>query len=585
MNTFMKPIYIFVPYLQKVLVVAMLVFISLPNISYSVNYTISCEDINSSDSCSITGEGSFNESLAGIVQELVEVLDSGIDPNDVCFAGEGTNEYTCNINDNEPPLQLDCLEDTDSMTCNISGVPEAFFAMNCSAEGEGGQCTVSSDDEGVVQAVEDLDIPQVFTSYAVNLLLGCAALGGTETFRNDCDALLGAIAAGDNDSVNATLAQVIPTNSDNALDGTFHTVGVQMSHIQNRLTRLRQGTTGRADVSALQFYDGQRWLRAGQLIAANDIPLDNSPSAQTMNDASPLGASQNFSRTGFFIDGSIVISEQDATNKENSADVDSQMLTFGIDYRFRDDLIGGLAFSFSASEADYGSNRGELEDLGFLLLAYGSYYLGNWYVDASIGMGGNDYDQTRNLICDSSCVQVFDQTAESDFSGDHTTLMLTTGYNWTHHAWTVSPYVQVANVSVGIDSYRETMSDTSGPGAGFALDIDDQDKDSLTLSIGSQLSYAMSQDWGVFMPYIDLQFYNELDDDDVFVQGRFVGNVGVDDNFQLVSNPVDTSYFLVGVGSLFQFQDGDTTFLDVKSMQGNDNVDQLQVTAGWRWEL
>jgi len=577
----MKPIYIYFPYVKKVLTLAMLVFIFLPNISYSVNYTISCEDINATDSCSITGEGSFNESLAGIVQELVEVLDSGVDPNDVCVAGAVTNEYTCNINDSEPPLQLDCLEDTDTMTCNINGVPEAFFAMNCSAEGEGGQCTVASDDQAVVQAVEDLGVPQAFTSYAVNLLLGCAALGGTDAFRNDCDTLLGAIAAGDNDSVNATLAQVIPTNSDNALDGTFLTVGVQLSHIRNRLTRLRQGTARNADVSSLQFYDGHQWLKVGQLIAANDI---SSP-AQTMNDASPIGIKQNFSRTGFFIDGSLVISEQDATNEENSADVDSQILTFGIDYRFRDNFIGGLAFSLSTSEADYGNSRGDLEDLGFLLLAYGSYYRGNWYVDGSIGLGGNDYDQTRRLICDSSCVQEFNQTAESDFSGSHTTLMLSSGYNWTHHAWTVSPYVQIASVSVDIDSYRETMSDTAGPGAGYALDINDQDKDSLTVSIGSQLSYAMSQDWGVFMPHIDLQFYNELDDDDVFVQGRFVGNVGVDDDFQLVSNPVDTSYFIIGVGGLFQFKNGDTTFLDVKSMQGNDDLDQLQVTAGWRWEL
>jgi len=577
----MKPIYIFVPYLQKVLALAMLVFIALPNISYSVNYTISCEDINSAESCSISGEGSFNENLADIVQELVEVLDSGVDPNDVCFAGESINEYTCNINESDPPLQLDCLEDTDTITCNISGVPEAFFAMDCSAEGEGGQCTISSDDQAAVQAVEDLGIPPTFISYAVNLLSGCASLGGTDAFRNDCDALLGAISAGDNDSVNATLAQVIPTNSDNALDGTFHTVGVQLSHVRNRLNRLRQGTAGRSDVSALQFYDGQQWLRAGELIAANDI---SSP-AQTMNDASPLNVSQNFSRTGFFIDGSLVITEQDATNKENSADVDSQLITFGIDSRFRDNLIGGLAFSFSATEADYGNDRGKLEDFGFLLLAYGSYYRGNWYVDGSIGLGGNDYDQTRRLICDASCVQEFDQTAESDFSGNHTTLMLTSGYNWTHNAWTVSPYVQLASVSVDIDSYRETMSDATGPGAGYALDIDDQDKDSLTVSIGSQLSYAMSQDWGVFMPHFDLQFYNELDDDDVFVQGRFVGNVGVDDNFKLVSNPVDTSYYIVGVGGLLQLKNGDTTFIDVKSMQGNDNVDQLQVTAGWRWEL
>ena len=447
-----------------------LVLMLAPNTASAIDYTISCEDVSSADTCSIEGEGGFNERLANIVQDIVNVLDASADPLEFCVAGPDPDQYLCDLNDESPPLQLDCTADVvaNNGSCQIAGLSSAFFSMDCSEQGAGGTCTVSSDEQAILNEVISIGVPIALQSYATNLLTGCGALGGTDAFRNDCDTLLSAIAAGDNEAVIETLEQVIPANSDNAIDGTFYIVGAQLSHISNRLSRLRQGNRG-TDISAVQFFDGQQWLSAGQLMAANN---EASPQ-QTMNDASPARPSDNFSRAGFFVDGSLVISEQEASEKENSSDVDSQLLTLGIDYRFRNDLVGGLAFSYAATTTDYGSDRGKLDNLGFLLMAYGSYFRDNWYVDASVGLGGDDYEQTRRLVCDASCVQAFDQSAESKFNGDQTTLMLSSGYNWHREAWTISPFLQLASITVDIDNYRETMSDPNGPGAGFALDIDD----------------------------------------------------------------------------------------------------------------
>lgn len=561
---------------------ALLLFALAPSTAYSVEYSISCEDVSAPETCSIQGEGGFNDGLADIVQDLVTVLNDNGGITDICVAGPGTDQYLCDIGEGDTPLQLDCIADVNAnnASCNISGLSEAFFSMDCASEGAGGQCSVVSDAQAIEAEIATLGISSAVQSFASNLLAGCGALGGTDAFRNDCDALLSALAADNEEAVIEVLDRVIPANSDNAIDGTYYIVGAQLNHVRNRLSRLRQGSTG-TDISALKFFDGHQWLSTGELVAANH----GGSTHDTMNDVSPPATSSAFSRAGFFIDGSLILSDQDASDKENASDVTSQLITLGIDYRYRDDLIGGLAFSFASTTTDYDGDRGELDNLGFLLMAYGTYYRGNWYLDASLGIGGDDYEQTRRLVCDASCVQAFDQTAESKFNGKQTTMMLSTGYNWSRQAWTVSPFVQLANVKVDIDKYRETMSDPTGPGAGFALDIDDQSKDSLTASVGSQVSYALSRDWGVFLPYFNVQLYKEFEDDEFFVQGRFVGNVGVDDNFMLVSNDVDSSYFVVGVGSVFQYQSGNMAFVDIKSLQGNDNVDQIQFTGGWRLEF
>jgi len=107
-------------------------------------------------------------------------------------------------------------------------------------------------------------------------------------------------------------------------------------------------------------------------------------------------------------------------------------------------------------------------------------------------------------------------------------------------------------------------------------------RDLLTASAGADVRYTMSTAWGVLVPYLTLEWINELDDDSSVVTGRFTGNLASDDGFSLANDEIDTSYAQIGIGTTWQLAGGQGGFFDIKSLQGYDNVDQWQVTAGWR---
>ena len=568
--------------------------------AHSANYTIGCADIDNPETCSLDGLSNVDDGFVEVIQELVETIQGG-NTNEACefvTGREDGSNYLCDVGGTtDNPLRLACRvtegDEGDPLgqaQCNIDGLDDAFFLMNCDEEeNNGGSCSISTDEEGITNIVTTTltGLRPTLLDFGINLIGGCALRAGTEDFQRDCDTILASL-SDDPDAVTKTLEVIAPLNATDVLDSTFYTTGIQISHVTSRLARLRMAQRTRKerkdqdeeeenlDASQLKFFDGQQWVKVGDVLASNDTG--------TMSDVSPPSTFDDFSRVGFFIDGAIVTSEKGDSAEENGADIGTQLLTWGVDYRFSNQLIGGVAFSAASSDVDFSNNRGDLEDTGYMVMGYGSFYRDNWFIDASIGLGGDDYDQTRELNCDSSCTQVFNQEANARFSGEQLAIALNAGYNWYKNAWGVMPYAQLSSVSIDIDSYRETMSNPGAAGSGYALEMETQEKESLSLTLGTQVTYVSSQNWGVWIPYADIQVFKEFNDDPQVVEGRFVGNLAAG-NFKINSNETDTDYYLLGVGSTFQLKHGSSAFVNIQTMQGNDNLDQVYFTAGWRWEI
>lgn len=538
-----------------------------------------CADVNDSSTCTFDENAVVSEGLVDLAEDLFDAIDNQESANQLCR--RDGDIATCEINQQ---LDLICLiEDDDdgqpkTASCRINGGglrPEAL-AVDCRQDPDNsGACSLRSSGQAIRDALAFLDTPQL-RRVGENLLLGCVRRGGTEAFQRDCDSLLAALSDSNEEGVAATLAVITPLNADNAVDSSRFNLNTQLGHASQRLSRLRSGAEG-IDVAGLQFFDGRHWLRAGDLLAA---------SGSSMNDADNSGwiTENDYGRLGIFIDGTFISSEQDATLDENSAETDAQILTLGVDYRFSDSFVGGLAFSGGYSATDYGRNRGELDTTSFLLMAYSSYYRGAWYLDATLALGGDNYDQQRRLNCNDSCAEAFSQSAEAEFNGSQIAVTLGTGYELAIAGFTLTPYAQLAGARLEVDSYRDTMSRPDSPGAGFALDIGDQEKDLLTLSVGSQFRYVFSQDWGLIIPHLGVEYVTELEDDDNLVNGRFVGNIARDEEFTLTTTEIDDTYYTINAGVSFQFSYS-AGFVDVKSWQANDEVELLQFSVGWRWEL
>ena len=587
-------------FFQPVIWVVMSLATLVAHQAQSAQYSIGCEDIDNPATCSLDGVSSIEGGFVEVIQELVETIQGG-NTSDACEFVTGRDDdanYLCSVGGStDNPLLLACNvregdegEPLGSARCNIDGLEDAFFLMGCNEqENNGGSCTISTDEEAIAGIVSTTltNLRPALLDFGTNLIAGCALRAGTEDFQRDCDTILASL-SDDPDAVTQTLEKIAPLNATDVLDSTFYTTGIQISHVTTRLARLRMAQRtkkekkdkdeeeGNLDASQLKFFDGQQWVKVGDMLASND--------SGTMSDVSPPSTFDDFSRVGFFIDGAIVSSEKGDSDEENGADLGTQLLTWGVDYRFSSQLIGGVAFSAASSEVDFSNNRGDLEDTGYMVMAYGSFYRDNWFVDASVGLGGDDYDQTRVLNCDSSCTQVFNQKANARFSGEQLAMALNAGYNWYKEAWGVMPYAQLSSVNIDIDSYRETMSNPEDAGSGYALEMETQNKESLSLTLGTQVTYVSSQSWGVWIPYADVQIFKEFNDDPQVVEGRFVGNLAAG-NFTINSNETDTDYYLLGVGSTFQLKRGSSAFVNIQTMQGNDNLDQVYFTAGWRWEI
>lgn len=559
-----------------------------PSTAHSANYAIACSDRENVSTCSLSGSGGLSENFANTLQDMLRIAANDSNQTaELCQQNSATN-YTCNVGS----VQLFCDINTQAETasCNLGQNTPLQDVLNieCGTNGgDGAACNVIATPANVRNALLN-DAPDSTIGIESAFLAGCAAQTGNSAFQQACAPILAAVQSGDPAQIaaaNATMLVIANLNAEEAIEQTHQTAQASISHVNRRLSALRSGQTdtSRVDATALQIFDGNKWVRVGEMLAENH--------SDTITDISPPGFSdtlENFGRVGFFVDGSIISAEHLNNEVEFGSDLATQLVTWGFDYSFNERVVGGLAFSAGNTNIDYKANRGDLSDLGFLMMAYTGTYFNNFYLDASLGLGGNDYSQTRQLVCSSSCVpalQNMNQRAISKYSGTQTTFNISGGYDWSHNALSITPFAQLLTVRVNIDSYRETMSDPNGIGAGFALEMAESSYDTATLSIGAKVRYVKSLPNGIIIPHGSLALYQIMDNEAALIEGSFVGNVSTLDTFETASKPVDDSYLIINFGGLFQMANGISVFGDTRIIAGNEDLNQFQITVGGRWEL
>lgn len=322
----------------------------------------------------------------------------------------------------------------------------------------------------------------------------------------------------------------------------------QMASILGRLQSLRSGTPGVASANSINLLNGG-------------------------------AAGADFSKLSYFVNLSYGDGEKDRTRNEQGFDFDSQALTLGVDYRFDDNLVGGVALSFGQSDVEVENNLGETESDNIGLTFYGSYYQDNWYLDASLGFSQYDYDSARNLPVATLMLMtaMVDQRLSSSTEGDALSWSIGGGMSQELNGWNANYSLRLDGVDATIDGYSET-------GGSLALKVADQDVESLQAVLGAQFSKAFSQKWGVISPYFGVELHQEFEDETRVVTAQYVfdrfGN-----QFSFTSDDADDSYFLISVGSSFVLSEGKQLFVNLDHIAGLDDVDSNTLTAGIRFEL
>ncbi|MCK7593267.1 autotransporter domain-containing protein [Pseudomarimonas salicorniae] len=356
-------------------------------------------------------------------------------------------------------------------------------------------------------------------------------------------------------------------------------VDVQFDNLDTRLFMIRGEKTG---AQRNQFNIGL-WTPDGTL------PLSFLPSAlMSAGAADEEEAGLDFDRWGFFATGQIGRGEVRAGQRTPEFDYDIAGLTFGVDYRFTDRLVGGVALGYSDNDAELSDGGGDVATKGWNLSAYATWYSDRaWYVDGTVMLGRLDYDLQRRVRYIITALDggrtVVDQVGTSKTDGDAFGTSISVGRDWQKGPWSLNGYLRGQYSRVKTDSFVETMR-AGQPGAGLALAIDGRTTESMTSVVGGRATYILSRDWGILMPNFSVEWEHEFEDD----PSRLTARLAFDPTGSVIErfgDPVDTDYFNVGVGVSALFPGGRSAYLYYEELLGASRQSQGLLSLGVRFEF
>lgn len=338
-------------------------------------------------------------------------------------------------------------------------------------------------------------------------------------------------------------------------------------------------------------------LRAGLSDSTFALNINGQPASEDAYALSGGGASADSDSSGMdgrlsgFVNLRYNWGDVDSSFQQQAGfDFDNWGVTAGADYRFTDSFIAGAAFDYFHTDADFqraqtGGDRGNTTSNQYGGSIYGSYYgEDKYYIDGLFSFGFHDYSTSRRIAYMISPNAVdgagdsVNTNATADPDGDHFSVSGGGGYNFYKGSYTISPYGRVGYKQLNIDSYSET--DPQGWGMRFA----DQKAESLTTSIGAQVSRAVSTSWGVLIPQIRGDWTHEFLDDGRSILVSLVGDPAAA-TFNVFTQGPDRNYFNLGADLSAQFARGVSAFASFDSLLGYSGINSYTFWLGGRIEF
>jgi outer membrane lipase/esterase len=438
----------------------------------------------------------------------------------------------------------------------------------------------------------------------------CAALnaaggGNSPTRRNlfaNCTAIIGTYGggAGSASGLKNTLDAVSGKQTTAQQQTGVQFAGAQFTNIGTRLAQLRQGAAGASFAGLDVGLPGG--LGLDQLLAALDSPAASHGLAQ----GAPFGGGASadgdktgspWSRVGVFVNGSLRRGSQATTDLETGFDFKNNGVTAGIDYRFTDRLVLGVALGHSSGTTDFAEQSARLDSNSTSGSLYGTYFSDALYVDFIGTFGRIKYDDARttmftiapggyanptNCVGPTCTIDVNGSTSARQFAFGSNL-----GYSFHQNAFVFGPDVSLDYTRVNVNGFSE--SDPSQ--TGMALVYGDQVGESLILKAGGHLSLAISTPIGVILPQVRARYNHEFKNDQRGLLVHFAADptigtpTGTVSNFVVFTDRPDRSYFDWAAGVTAQLTHGIAAFVDYNALAGLSNVRTHELAFGVRFEI
>ena len=277
-------------------------------------------------------------------------------------------------------------------------------------------------------------------------------------------------------------------------------------------------------------------------------------------------------RLGVFINGRFQLASKSKQGYETGFDSDTSAVTAGVDYRFADNLIMGVAIGYDNTDTRLHDDRGNQEINAITGLYYGTYDLPDeMYINWGAAYGGLDYNSIRRISYLQNDGTQFTGETYAKPEADQFSLTAGFGKDFSFDAWRLTPIARIDYTEINIDASREQGN------TGFESFNGAQNAQSLATSTGLKLAYAYSLPWGVVMPEINMEWQHEFLNNST----RMLGTLGNSTIYTQTNGP-DRDYFNLGGSIVGTFAEGRSAFINYESRLGQATISSHTVQVGVR---
>ncbi len=367
--------------------------------------------------------------------------------------------------------------------------------------------------------------------------------------------------------------------SNQQLRDAVQAVGHEETAIQGRSAVETAGGNG----IAVRLFALRSGARGFAVASAADYGTTKKSAAAARADAETGGgaATEQAGRLGGFLNLNGNTGGKSTTAREDGFDFDNQGVTAGVDYRFTDNLVAGVALSYAKTDATIVASLGSADTKSSAISAYGSWYSGKFYVDSHLSYSRNDYDTTRNIVVasQSPAITGFNTAAVGSTKGDQVTAVIGAGYDINRGSLMITPYGRVGYLKLKIDAYRE-----SEPNHGLALDVGSQSLTSMQSTLGLKLAYTASTSTGVVVPFVSAEWNHEFDNDARSLTAKYTHDP-FNNFFAIPTDVPDRDYYTFSVGVSALFRNGLSAFVTLSAVESLRDVRNRSIVVGLRKEF
>ncbi|WP_315788638.1 autotransporter domain-containing protein [Fischerella sp. JS2] len=289
-----------------------------------------------------------------------------------------------------------------------------------------------------------------------------------------------------------------------------------------------------------------------------------------------LSALQNTSQTqskekwGVFVNGDVNFGSQDDSEHHPDYDYKTGGATVGVDYSVTDKLAVGVALGVVNNKTELHQNQGDIEIDGYAVSVYSNYVQNNFYSNAVISYGNNDFDIQRQIDFDH-------RTATAKTDGTQFSINLNSGYIARSGNISYGPILGLKYDRINIHGYAET-------GAGsLNIKVDDQQAESFIVSVGTQAAVELKTSFGSVIPNIHASYEYQFAPTHRTITTQLVTQPGIPMRTQ-TSEP-DRDYFKLSAGTQILFSQNFAGAINYEMMIGREDVSNNVIKGEIRYQF